>query len=105
MGRREFVQYVGNADFHDGSILSVQQDADAIRVRVRGASERLYLAEFPGGRIVRFNRPEGMLLYSLSEMRTKPPLRLFAFANWDEEDDAALEIEADTFNVHEAGET
>jgi hypothetical protein len=95
-------QYVGNADFHDGRILNVRQDADAIRVRVRGASKRIYLAEFPAGRIIKSDRPEGMLLYSLSEMRTDAPQRLFAFANWDEEDDAVLEIEAARLNVYEA---
>jgi hypothetical protein len=97
---REFVQYVGNADFHDGTIIDIRHDAEAIRVRVRGASKKVYIAEFPVGKIIRINRPEGMLLYSLSELRTDPPLRRFAFANWDEEDDAALEIEAETLIVH-----
>jgi hypothetical protein len=40
-----------------------------------------------------------MLLYSLSEIRGNAPQRLFAFVNWDEEDDAELEIEAETLNV------
>jgi hypothetical protein len=90
---------VGNADFHDGRIIDVRPNADVIRVRVRGASKRIYLAEFPGGKIVRLKRPEEMLLYSLSEMRGNAPQRLFAFVNWDEEDDAELEIEAETLNV------
>jgi hypothetical protein len=103
MSERRFVRYVGNADFHDGRILEVGHDTDSIRVRVRGASGKIYIAEFPAGSVLRSNRPEGMLLYSLSEMRTDPPLRRFHFANWDEEDDAALEIEAETLNVLEEG--
>ena len=98
----EFVQYVGSPDFHDGRILRVEQQADLIRVRVRGYSGREYAAEFANGRIVVSNHPEGMLLYSLSEMRGEPPIRKFAFANWDEEDDAALEIDATGLSVRDA---
>jgi hypothetical protein len=42
-----------------------------------------------------------MLLYSLTELRTDPPLRKFVFANWHEDDDAALEIEATILNVYD----
>ncbi len=99
MTDRTFVRYVGNPDFHDGRIVDVQENAGAIRVQIRGASGRTYVAEFPGGRIVTSNRPVGMLLYGLSEMTGEPPFRRFAFANWDEEDDAALEIDATDLNV------
>jgi hypothetical protein len=101
MSERVFVQYVGSADFHDGRIVDVRHDADAMRVHVCGASKRVYVAEFPGGKVWKINRPVGMFLYSLSEMRTNPPLQHCVFANWDEEDDAALEIEADALNVYD----
>jgi hypothetical protein len=101
MSEGVFVAYVRNADFHDGRIVEVRHDADAMRVRVCGASKRVYVAEFPGGKVLKVNRPVGMLLYSLSEIRTNPPLRHFVFANWDKEDEAALEIEADTLNVYD----
>ena len=105
MSDRVFVRYVGNADFHDGSIVDVQHDTDAIRVRVRGASGKIYVAEFPAGKPVRLNRPVGMLLYSLCELRADPPFRRFVFANWHENDDAALEIDAETLNVHDDAES
>lgn len=33
-----------------------------------------------------------MVLYSISAMEKQPPFRKFVFVNWDEEDDASLEI-------------
>ncbi len=41
------------------------------------------------------------MLYALSEMRAPAPLRRFAFANWDDDDDAILEIDAATVRVYE----
>lgn len=43
-----------------------------------------------------------MLLYSLSELSAEPPYRRFVFANWNDEDDAALEIDATGFAVRSA---
>jgi hypothetical protein len=105
MSDRAFVRYVGNADFHDGSIVEVQHDIDAIRVRVGGASGKTYVAEFPAGKVGKLNRPMRMLLYSLSELRADARLRRFAFANWHEDDDAVLEIHAETLNIYEDSES
>ncbi|HEV3417678.1 MAG TPA: hypothetical protein VG056_12715 [Pirellulales bacterium] len=99
-----FVAYVGDADFHDGRVIDVQQIGTTVRVRVTGFSHRVFVAEFSGVRVVRSNRPEGMLLYALSERRCEAPLRRFVFLNWDEEDSAALEIDAEEFTVHGEGE-
>jgi hypothetical protein len=35
-----------------------------------------------------------MMVYALTEMPATPPLRRFVFVNWDEEDDASLEVVA-----------
>jgi hypothetical protein len=40
-----------------------------------------------------------MLLDALSEMNCQPPLRRFVFANWNEEDDSVLEVDAETIDV------
>jgi hypothetical protein len=45
------------------------------------------------------NQPEGMLLYSLSEMRASPPLRKFVFANNEEDHPGYLSILATDFSV------
>jgi hypothetical protein len=42
-----------------------------------------------------------MTLYALSELTVEPPLRRFAFTNWDEEGEAYLQVDALTFAVHE----
>ena len=40
------------------------------------------------------DQAEGMLLYSLSEMKSPPPYRKFVFTNSDDDDSARLEIVA-----------
>ncbi len=99
MSTDEFIGYVGNPDFHDGSIISVRHERDAASVKVRGASGQEYVVQFAGVKVVRATRPDGMMIYSMSEMRSQLPLRRFVFANWDEEDDSRLEIHAESFDV------
>ena len=94
-----FIRYVGEADFHDGSIVSVEQHEENVRVRVRGASGKVFVVDFSGVREVRANEPEGMMLYALSEMTSQPPLRRFVFANWDDQSKAILEVDAAGFMV------
>lgn len=101
MSDASFVAYVGDPDFHDGSILAVEHQDDEFRVRVRGASGKVYVVTFNGVLAVRKNRPEGMLLYSLSEQRGDPPLRRFVFANWDDDSNSYLEIDATGFSMLE----
>lgn len=101
MAESAFVGYVGDADFHDGSVLAVGHRGSELRVRVRGASGRVFAVDFGGVQSVRANCPEGMMLYALSELTVEPPLRRFTFTNWDEDGEAYLEIDALTFTVHE----
>ena len=99
MSDSSFVAYVGDPDFHDGSILAVEGQDDVLRVHVRGYSGTVYVVTFSGVVDVRRNRPEGMLLYALCELRSEPPLRRFAFANWDDDSDARLGVDAADFTV------
>jgi len=101
MADSTFIGYVGDAAFHDGSVLTVEQHDDTTRVRVRGCSGKVFVVTFGGVRAVRAKRPEGMMLYALSEIRGEPPLRRFVFANWDDDDDASLEVDAENFAVRE----
>jgi hypothetical protein len=96
-----FIGYVGEPDFHDGLILTVERIEDLVRVRIRCASGKVFVAEFSGVQTVKSNKPEGMTLYGLTEMRTQSPQRRFVFANWDEKDEASLEIDAEKFRVYE----
>jgi hypothetical protein len=96
-----FVRYIGDPDIHDGAIIDVQHEGDTSRVAIRAASGRRFTVEFQGVSSVRSNRAEGMLLYSLSEMKAPAPGRRFVFSNWDHEDDAALEIVARDIRILE----
>ena len=93
----KFITFIGDIDIHDGTILKVEQEGDRVRVFIRGASRRELAVEFLGVKSIKSNRPEGMFVLSLKEMKTEPPYRLFVFDNWVEEDDACLEILARAF--------
>lgn len=96
-----FVAYVGEPDFHDGAILSVERQDDVLRVQVRGFSGKVYVVTFHSVIAVQQNRPEGMLLYALCEQRREPPLRRFVFVNWDDDGDASLGVDAADFSVRQ----
>lgn len=96
-----FVGYIGDADFHDGTVVAVEQQDGVARVRVRGASGKLFVVVFGGVREVRKSCPEGMVLYALCEIRCESPLRRFIFANWDDDSPACLEVEAETIAVRD----
>jgi len=101
MSDSAFIGYVGPPDFHDGSVLTLERHDGTVRVRVRGCSGKAFVVTFGGVRAVRAKRPEGMMLYALGELRGEPPLRRFVFANWDDDSDASLEVDAENFAVHE----
>ncbi len=66
-----------------------------------GASGKVFVVDFGGVGMVRANQAEGMMLFGLSELRGEPPLRRFAFANWDDDSTAYLEVDAETIAVRE----
>ena len=69
-------------------------------VVVKGYSGREHVVMFDGVDEIEMREPEGMLLYSLSEMRAKPPLRRFVFANNNEEDyPGCLSLVAEGFSI------
>lgn len=87
-----FTNYAGDPDLHDGTIESLERSGDLISVIVTGGSGRRLQLQFSGVRDVTDHRSVGMRLYGLVEMVTEKPWRRFLFANWDEADDARLEI-------------
>jgi hypothetical protein len=101
MSEPSFVGYIGDPDFHDGTVTAVEQQDTTVRVGIRGASGKCFVVEFGGVRALRANRPVGMLLYALSELSGTPPLRRFSFANWDDDDDAFLEVDADAIDIRD----
>jgi quinol monooxygenase YgiN len=68
------------------------------RGNIKTETARISKIEFFGVQSVKSNKPEGMILYSLSEMR-HPEHRFFIFTNWDDENEACLEIIAESYNA------
>ncbi|MGA9670590.1 MAG: hypothetical protein WBQ94_15370 [Terracidiphilus sp.] len=100
MSDAEFIAYVGIPDIHDGTILRVSFEGGAAEVTLEGYSGREHVVLFDGVDGVEMNEPEGMLLYSLSEMRATSPLRRFVFTNNDEDDKKSLSILALNLQIH-----
>lgn len=94
-----FISYIGASELHNGYIRRVSRKADAVHVRVRGASGEDYDLAFAGVRGLRSNRPNGKELYAVSEMLGRAPGRKFLFDSWDEDGRAALEIDAERVKI------
>ena len=88
------VAYRGDADLHDGTVLSVHVEGDEARVIVRGGSGSQFELRFSAVASLAQHRAEGMVLFAVAEMKADPPLRRFVFTNWDDGDDARLELVA-----------
>jgi hypothetical protein len=89
-----FIGYIGDYRIHDSKIGEVESFGDTIQVSLITEDKETVKVKFVEVKSVVSNRPEGMILYSISEMEEQLPFRKFVFANWDEEDDAYLEIVA-----------
>jgi hypothetical protein len=96
-----FIAFRGGPELHDGKIVKVEQDGDTARVVVEAETGRELEVVFYGVASLTQHRAEGMTLYALSEMDYEAPQRHFLFANWDDEDDAQLEVIARDFDFHE----
>ena len=97
----EFLGHVGGADIHDGRIINVEHQGEKAIVTIKTVSEQIKIIQLDGVKTVKSNKPIGMLLYSMAEMK-HPDNRLFVFTNWEEEDEAFLEITAESFRVNYA---
>jgi hypothetical protein len=104
MKAKKFKAYVGEPDFHDGTITRVQQGPNDVSVEIKGYSGARYLVRFTGVQSVISHNPEGMVLYALSETEAEPAVREFHFANWrephEEGGDSILEVTAQDFSVN-----
>jgi hypothetical protein len=95
----EFIKYVGDTDIHDGKVATASHENGDFVVHVTATTGRTIRIRFIDCHGVVANRAVGMILYALAEMKTEPPWRRFVFANWDDDDDAALEIVAKDIRI------
>jgi hypothetical protein len=94
-----FLRYVGEPDFHDGTVIRIEDESpERVSVFVRGFSEQEYRLDFSGSLVVQNLKAENMVLYAIAEMWS-PTKRLFAFVNTNEQDPSSLEILADNLTV------
>ena len=99
MQNSEFIAYVGDADIHDASVKDVSSVGDRVEVELESLNGRKFKVVFTGSRNLVAHEAQGMLLYSLSEMRSEPPYRKFIFTNSDEESSSRLEVEAQHMSI------
>jgi len=92
----EFVGWVGPPQIHDGVIEQVDSGPDLVVVSLRADGGRgpVLRVEFDEPGAVDQNRAIGMTLYGLAEVTSETERRRFSFVNWEETDDARLELEA-----------
>jgi len=88
----QLVGYVGPRDLHDAKLVRLEHDGDRLRVHCASSDDRAITMEFTGVATVNAVRSQGTLLYGLAEFTSDSPMRRFVFANWDEDDDATLEV-------------
>src|SRR4051812_4119495 len=96
---KDLIAYVGGRDIHDGYIRKVEVDRKKVSVTIEGGSGSYFVIEFQQVAWFKAHRPEDMMLYALAEWRGDGSVRRFVFSNWEEEDDAFLEIGAKDFQV------
>jgi hypothetical protein len=97
----DFVGYRGGYEVHDAKVASVEHDGDVARIVIEAIDGRRIMFEFSGVAALTQIRAEGMMLFGLSEFEAVAPLRRFVFANWDDDDDARLEVVAAEFERRE----
>lgn len=98
MKNGEFIQYIGNYRVHDGVIKKIVQENDKVKVIMESMDKEEISIEFYSVKSIESFNAEGMMLYSISEMKTCDPFREFYFVNWDEEREEYLEIIAKEYN-------
>ena len=95
----DFVGYIGDPDIHDGHIRAIEPSGSKLSVTIEAHKGRRFVVEFNDVLWVKSHCPEDMMLYALAEWKGEGNVRRFVFANWDEGDDAFLEVDAKDFQV------
>jgi len=100
MSDPDIVGEIYEPDIHDGAILKVEHIGATARVLVKAYEGQLYAFQFDLVESIKSFEPEGMMLYSLIEMRALRPFRRFVFTNWAE-NESRLEVVAQQIGIDE----
>ena len=101
MNARDFIDHIYEPDVHDGIVVHVRHEDATASVLVKAYGGQLFVFDFDGVKSIVAFEPEGMMLYSLTEMAASAPFRRFVFTNWDEEGKGALEVVAQQIRSRE----
>src|SRR5271170_159117 len=66
---RSFAGYVGGPQLHDASVVRLDSDGKDIHVLIKSLDGGMFRISFLGVQEVSSNRPEGMMLYALVEIK------------------------------------
>ena len=99
MDKDEFIEYIGDYRVHESRIKAIKSAGDTIEISLKSQDGEIIIVKFLGVKSVNANRAEGMILYAIAEVKEQYPLRKFVFINWDEEDEASLEIIAHDYLI------
>ncbi|OPH47018.1 hypothetical protein BC351_40490 [Paenibacillus ferrarius] len=91
----QFLGFIGDYRIHDSKIEGILWENTNLTVALRSYEGEVVVFKFYGVQTINSNRPIGMMLNSVSEMKKNEPFRKFLFANWDEDDNASFEIVAE----------
>ena len=94
MNPPDFIDHIYEPDVHDGIVVQVRHRDATASILVKAYEGQLFAFDFDGVKSVMSFEPEGMMLYSLTEMAAMAPFRRFVFTNWDEEGKSVLEVVA-----------
>jgi hypothetical protein len=97
----EFVGYIGEPDFHDAVVVKLNTSGRDVEVVIRSEASRFFKIRFLNVQDIQSNRSNGMMLYALAELKATPVGRRFSFVNWDEKDDALLELTATDYLIEQ----
>ncbi|MHC1683091.1 MAG: hypothetical protein AB6733_09110 [Clostridiaceae bacterium] len=95
MSDEVFIQYIGDYRIHDSRVKEITHVKDDVKVFLISEDGEIIIASFSGVKSIISNKPEGMILYSITEMKEEFPFRRFVFVNDDDEGESSLEVVAD----------
>jgi hypothetical protein len=86
--------YVGPPEIHDAHVRKVSRTGGDLQVELETVEHRQLLLRFAGVTEVKEHRAVGMMLYAVRQESINARRHRFTFINWDDQDDAFLEVVA-----------
>jgi len=95
----DFIGYIRNYKVHDSKVEKIIKNGNDVTVLLKSQEGESINVRFSSVQEVVEERPIGMILYAICEMKHIAPYRKFVFANTDEEDVASLIVVAHEYHI------